>query len=59
MKKIIALLLALVLVFSLAACGNADAQNKDPQNDATTGKNDNAETVGNASNTDILSIKNC
>ena len=50
MKKIIALLLALVLVFSLAACGNADAQNKDPQNDATTGKTDNNENAETAKN---------
>ena len=40
MKKIIALLIALVMVFSLAACGNADAQNQNAQNDATAGKTD-------------------
>ena len=46
MKKIIALLIALVMVFSLAACGNADAQNQNAQNDATAGKTDN-ENAGN------------
>lgn len=46
MKKYLSLLLAILLVFSLAACGNVDDKDTKDDKDATTGEITNDKNVG-------------
>ncbi len=52
MKKLFALLLAMVMIFSLAACGENNTTDPDKDNPGVSqsGENDNSETNGNSNN---------